>query len=146
MLIHANPTPSTCVTVRRSWKEWENVGACGQVQLRIWEGGQFLSDTTDLAPPFYRGVSLLEIAPEQLACVDAELARFVETGAWERLSSKICVLRLYLVPKPGKNEWRLICDIRHLNDYYQKTLENGGVARCAAPHMPRRLHVQFRPT
>jgi hypothetical protein len=34
-------------------------------------------------PPFNQGVSLLDATPEQLTFVEAELARFVETGAWE---------------------------------------------------------------
>jgi hypothetical protein len=33
--------------------------------------------------PFNQGVSLLNATPEQLTFVEAELARFVATGAWE---------------------------------------------------------------
>jgi hypothetical protein len=65
------------------------------------------SGTTDPSPQhtqFNQGVSLLDATTlEQLAFIDATLARVVS--------------RLFLDPKPGKNQWRLICDLRLLNDY-----------------------------
>jgi hypothetical protein len=62
-------------------------------------------------------VSLLDATPEPLTFVEAELARFVETGAWEPTTYNKYVSRLFLVAKPGDNQWRFIVDIRHMNNF-----------------------------
>jgi hypothetical protein len=70
-----------------------------------------------LPPPFIQGASLLDATSEQPAFVDAQLAaRLVEARAWEHCPNNNVVSRLFLVSKPGKNHWRLICDLRHMND------------------------------
>jgi hypothetical protein len=68
-------------------------------------------------PPFNQGVSVLDAAPEQITFVEADLARFVETRAWEPTTCSKYVFRLFLVAKPGKNQWRFIVDLRHLNSF-----------------------------
>jgi hypothetical protein len=68
-------------------------------------------------PPFNQGISLLDATPGQLTFVEVELARFVETGAWERTTYNKYVSRLLLVAKPGNNQWRFIVDLRHLNNF-----------------------------
>jgi hypothetical protein len=68
-------------------------------------------------PPFNQGVSLLDATPEQLTFVEAELARFVETTAWEPTTCQKYVSKLFLVAKPGNNQWRFIVDLRHLNNF-----------------------------
>jgi hypothetical protein len=65
--------------------------------------------------PFNQGVSLLDATPEQLTFAEAELARFVETRAWERTTCSKYVSKLFLVAKPGNNQWRFIVDLRHMN-------------------------------
>eukprot|EP00873_Tetraselmis_striata_P013309 jgi/Tetstr1/433573/TSEL_022840.t1 len=59
-----------------------------------------------------------DATPAQLEFMDGELARFLAVGAWERGYCAKWVSRLFLVPKPGTNKWRLIIDLRPLNRYY----------------------------
>eukprot|EP00873_Tetraselmis_striata_P006395 jgi/Tetstr1/426659/TSEL_016929.t1 len=58
-----------------------------------------------------------DATPAQLEFMDGELARFLAVGAWERGYCAKWVSRLFLVPKPGTNKWRLIIDLRPLNRY-----------------------------
>eukprot|EP00873_Tetraselmis_striata_P019320 jgi/Tetstr1/439584/TSEL_028011.t1 len=53
----------------------------------------------------------------QLTFLEGELARFVESGAWEFGTCRKWVSRLFLVPKSGVNQWRCIIDLRVLNSY-----------------------------
>jgi hypothetical protein len=55
---------------------------------------------------FKQGVSLFDATPEQitLADADSELARFVKIRALEHSTANIFISRLFLVPKPGKNQ------------------------------------------
>lgn len=69
-------------------------------------------------PSFNHGISLEDATPEQLAFVDQELERFQLSGAWEAGSCDSWVSRCFLVPKTSG--WRLIIDLRELNDYCQK--------------------------
>jgi hypothetical protein len=65
--------------VRRSWKEWENINASGQVLPWIREGVSNPFRHNPPPPTFNQGVSLMEVTAKQLALVDAELARCVTT-------------------------------------------------------------------
>jgi hypothetical protein len=105
--------------VRRSWKEWQNIGASGQVLQWIREGVSIPFRHNRPPPPFNQGVSLLSVTSEQLAFVDEELEGFVVTIAWEDSTNSRIVSRRFLVPKHGNNQWRLICDLGHLKDYYR---------------------------
>eukprot|EP00873_Tetraselmis_striata_P009550 jgi/Tetstr1/429814/TSEL_019681.t1 len=51
-----------------------------------------------------------------------ELPRFLAIRAWERVRCNKWVSRMFLVPKPGTNKWRLIIDLRELNKWC-KTLK-----------------------
>jgi hypothetical protein len=62
-------------------------------------------------------VSLLDATPAQLYFVDRELARFVKAGAREPSTCTDYVPILFLVPKPGNNQRRLICDLQLLNKH-----------------------------
>jgi hypothetical protein len=57
---------------------------------------------------------LLDATSEQLILNHAELARFVETGAWEPTICNRDVSKLFLVAKPGIDEWRSMVHERHL--------------------------------
>eukprot|EP00873_Tetraselmis_striata_P008644 jgi/Tetstr1/428908/TSEL_018884.t1 len=59
-----------------------------------------------------------DATPAQLTFLEGELARFVESGAWEFGTCRKWVSRLFLVPKPGVNQWRCIIDLRVLNNSY----------------------------
>lgn len=100
--------------VRRRWREWESIGASGQVLDWIRHGVR-VPFKGGLAPaPFHNGVSLLDATPEQLAFLEQELTRFQVSGAWEPGTSASWVSRCFLVPK-GIGKWRLIIDLRDLN-------------------------------
>eukprot|EP00873_Tetraselmis_striata_P017286 jgi/Tetstr1/437550/TSEL_026222.t1 len=58
-----------------------------------------------------------DATPAQLAFLEGELARFAESGAWEFGTCRKWVSKLFLVPKPGVNQWRCIIDLRVLNSY-----------------------------
>ena len=68
-------------------------------------------------PPFHHGVSMTDATPAQLEFLSTELPRFYESGAFEDGSCARWVSRMFLVPKPGENRWRVIIDLRHLNNY-----------------------------
>eukprot|EP00873_Tetraselmis_striata_P021473 jgi/Tetstr1/441737/TSEL_029960.t1 len=53
----------------------------------------------------------------QLDFMATELPRFEAIGAWERGHCNKWVSRMFLVPKPGTNKWRLIIDLRELNKW-----------------------------
>eukprot|EP00873_Tetraselmis_striata_P042077 jgi/Tetstr1/462341/TSEL_007347.t1 len=53
----------------------------------------------------------------QLDFMATELPRFEAIGAWERGHCNKWVFRMFLVPKPGTNKWRLIIDLRELNKW-----------------------------
>eukprot|EP00873_Tetraselmis_striata_P036056 jgi/Tetstr1/456320/TSEL_004100.t1 len=53
----------------------------------------------------------------QLDFMATELPRFEAIGAWERGHCNKWVSRMFLVPKPGANKWRLIIDLRELNKW-----------------------------
>jgi hypothetical protein len=100
--------------VRRSWREWEKIGANGQIQHWIREGISFPFKNNRPPPRVSQGVSLLDATHAQLDFDNRVLARFVEAGAWEPSTGDTYVTRLFLVPKPCSNQWRLICDLRPL--------------------------------
>jgi len=58
-----------------------------------------------------------DATPSQLEFMDTELVRLIDMGAWEEGTCTSFVSPLFLVPKPGSNKWRLIIDLRHLNQY-----------------------------
>ena len=60
---------------------------------------------------------MLDATPAQLEFMEGELRRFIENGAWELGRRARWVSRLFLVPKPGVNKWRLIIDLRPLNKF-----------------------------
>ena len=49
--------------------------------------------------------------------MDSELERLEAEGAWERSTNPTWVSRMFLVPKPGNNKWRLIVDLRYVNTF-----------------------------
>eukprot|EP00873_Tetraselmis_striata_P037030 jgi/Tetstr1/457294/TSEL_043899.t1 len=68
-------------------------------------------------PNFHNGISMQDATPALLTFLEGELARFVESGAWEFGTYRKWVSILFLVPKPGVNQWRCIIDLRVLNSY-----------------------------
>ena len=103
--------------VRRSWRAWEAIGASAQVISWIRDGVRLPFKRNKPPKPFNQGVSLQDATPEQLSFIEAELARFVAAGAWERGTCDKFVSRMFLVPKPGVNQWRCIIDLRVLNKW-----------------------------
>jgi hypothetical protein len=54
----------------------------------------------------------------QLEFLATKLPRFEACGARERAHNTRYVSRMFLVPNPGVKKWRLIIDLRELNNYY----------------------------
>ena len=104
--------------VRRSWAAWKAIGASGATLEWILHGVR-IPFRHGPPPAYNHGISLLDATPAQLAFVEAELARFETAGAFERGSCARWVSRLFLVPK-GTDKWRIIIDLRHLNDFCEK--------------------------
>eukprot|EP00873_Tetraselmis_striata_P013481 jgi/Tetstr1/433745/TSEL_022964.t1 len=79
-----------------------------------------------------------DATPTPLFFLEGELARFVESGAWEFGTSRKWVSRLILVSKPACiNQWRCIIDLRVLNFYcVRKRLKKSSYWECATS--PRR--------
>jgi hypothetical protein len=53
----------------------------------------------------------------QLDFLSTELPRFEACGAKERAYSTRYISRMFVVPKPGVNKWRLIIDFCELSSY-----------------------------
>ena len=94
--------------------QWAAIGANGKVLSWI-QHGVAISWKRAPPPPFNQGVSLLDASPAQLSFLNTELSRLESEGAWEKSTNPRWVSRMFLVPKPGTNQWRLIVDLRHLN-------------------------------
>eukprot|EP00873_Tetraselmis_striata_P033475 jgi/Tetstr1/453739/TSEL_040692.t1 len=58
-----------------------------------------------------------DATPERLCFMDDDIARFLASGPWEKGHCPRWVSRLFLVPKPGVNKWRLVIDMHPLNRY-----------------------------
>ena len=90
----------------------------------------FWADKHARPPPWNRGASCRDLEPEARAFVEKELARAYETGAWEDGTCDLYVSRLFCVPKPngpptpdcpeGPRRWRLVLDLRPLNEWCKK--------------------------
>eukprot|EP00873_Tetraselmis_striata_P004943 jgi/Tetstr1/425207/TSEL_015668.t1 len=98
--------------VRRQWRQWQDIGASDQVLRWIQEGVRIPFKHNRPPPNFHNGISMQDATPAQLTFLEGELARFVESGAWEFGTCRKWVSRLFLVPKPGVNQWRCIIDLR----------------------------------
>jgi hypothetical protein len=102
--------------VRLRWREWEYIGASGQVVNWI-RHGLLVKFKSGMRPkPFNHGVSMKDVTQAQVDFLATEPPRFESCGAWERAHNTRIVSRMFLVPKPGVNKWRLIIDLRELNN------------------------------
>eukprot|EP00873_Tetraselmis_striata_P024520 jgi/Tetstr1/444784/TSEL_032632.t1 len=102
---------------RHGRQKTRDIGASDQVLRWIQEGVRIPFRHSRPPPNFHNGISMQDATPAQLAFLEGELARFVESGAWEFGTCRNWVSRLFLVPKPGVNQWRCIIDLRVLNSY-----------------------------
>eukprot|EP00873_Tetraselmis_striata_P009405 jgi/Tetstr1/429669/TSEL_019566.t1 len=103
--------------VRRQWRQWQDIGASDQVLRWIQEGVRITFKHNRPPPNFHNGIRMQDATPAQLTFLEGELARFVESGAWEFGTCRKWVSRLFLVPKPGVNQCRGIIDLRVLSSY-----------------------------
>ncbi|KAK3259929.1 hypothetical protein CYMTET_31091 [Cymbomonas tetramitiformis] len=98
----------------------KGAGANSEVMQWISKGAKIR--WVDKAPlPFDHGVSLGDATPPQLEWMAAETERCLKTGAWVRARRRRHVSRVFLVPKPGTNKWRLVMDFRWLNAHCVKS-------------------------
>lgn len=74
--------------------------------------------------PYHLGVSFNDITQEQFDFLRNELPRLFAEGGMESGSCGSYVSRAFLVPKPPKPDgtlcWRIVVDLRHLNQFCQK--------------------------
>ncbi|KAK3282208.1 hypothetical protein CYMTET_10046 [Cymbomonas tetramitiformis] len=96
----------------------KGAGANSEVMQWISKGARMRS--VDKAP-FDHEVSLGDATPPQLEWMAAETERCLKTGAWVRARRRRHVSRVFLVPKPGTNKWRLVMDFRWLNAHRVKS-------------------------
>jgi hypothetical protein len=101
---------------RRSWREWEKIGAIVQTLKWILESVSIPFKNKCPPPRFNQRVPLLDATSIKLEFGDLELACFVQAGAWEPSTCDDYVSRLLLVLKPGNNQW-MLCDVRPLTKY-----------------------------
>jgi hypothetical protein len=104
--------------VRLRWREWEQIGSSGQVVNWIRHGVRVKLKNGLRPKPFNHGVSMKDGTQQQLDFLATKLPCLEACGAWERANNTRYVSRMFLVPKPGVNKWRLIIDLRELNNYY----------------------------
>jgi hypothetical protein len=62
---------------------------------------------------------MLDATKQQLDFMDSELPRFLQACACKPGQRSKWVSRMFLVPEPGENKWRLIIDLRPLNKYFK---------------------------
>eukprot|EP00873_Tetraselmis_striata_P003114 jgi/Tetstr1/423378/TSEL_014065.t1 len=104
--------------VRRQWRQWQDIGASDQVLQWIQEGVRIHFKHNRPPPNLHNSISMHDATnPAQLTFLEGELARCVESGAWEVGTCRKWVSRHFLVPKPGVNQWCCIIDLRMLNPY-----------------------------
>eukprot|EP00873_Tetraselmis_striata_P012613 jgi/Tetstr1/432877/TSEL_022226.t1 len=100
----------------RVWRQWQDIGASDRQVLRWIQEGIRIPFKHNRPPPnFHNGISMHDATPTQLTFLEGELARFVESGAWEFGTCRKWVSILFLVPKPGVSQWCCIIDLRVLN-------------------------------
>jgi hypothetical protein len=102
--------------VRLRWWEWAHIGASGHVVNWIRHGVRVKFKNGLRLMPFNRGVSMQDATQPQLDFLATELPHFEVCGACERAHNTRYDSRMFLVPKPGVNKWRLIIDLREPNN------------------------------
>jgi hypothetical protein len=102
--------------VQRDWQAWKETGARGKV-LKWMRKGVTINPPQQSTPP----VQPRRLPPRRYLrgthLVEAKLARLVEMGAWEPPTCSKYVSLLFLVDKAGKNQWRFIVDLRHVDSF-----------------------------
>jgi hypothetical protein len=96
---------------------WEHIGASGQFLNWVRHGVLVKFKHGTCPRPFNHGISMLDATQGHLEFLNSELPCFEACGAWEGSHNPRYVSRMFLVPKPGHNQWRLIIDLRELNRY-----------------------------
>jgi hypothetical protein len=135
--IPATHSPTTCNIA------CDRARAIGRKLAREWIGEGVSTPFISNRPPrrFNPRVMLLDATYAQTEFVDRKLARHVQAGGWEPLACKDYVSRLFLVPKPGNNHWRPICDLRTLSKHcVRKRLK----METRVTHLTRKGDYMFR--
>jgi hypothetical protein len=86
--------------VRRRRREWERIGASGQVLSWIRHGVRLKFKQGTLPRLFNHGTSMQDATPAQLEFLDLELPRFETYGAWEHARNSRYVSRMFICPNP----------------------------------------------
>ena len=104
---------------------WKNISASRVVLNLVKHGYKMQFETKPklcLPDPKFE----TKLPSDQMKIIRAEVAEFVRKGAVRKLSSEEASTnpgfysKLFCVPKPGKDKWRMIIDMRNLNSYILK--------------------------
>ncbi len=68
-------------------------------------------------PPFNHGVSCRGLPRDQASFLKQEISRLTLNGVFRFLESSSWVSRDFLVPKPAGARWRMIIDLREINNH-----------------------------
>jgi hypothetical protein len=105
--------------VGKRWRAWAGIGASSRL-LKWLRTGVRVPWRRGPPPPFNMGASLKAegLSPEQLAFLGPEVNRLMAVGGLQRARSRARhVSRAFLVPKPGGAGFRLVFDLRYLNQF-----------------------------
>jgi hypothetical protein len=102
--------------VKQRFGAWKRAGATNEAQQWI-KTGVGVTFKAEPPPPFHHGPSLEDRTPDQTEFWKEECGRLISCGAWELGGTSDFVSKAFLVPKLGTNKWRLVVDLRHLNEY-----------------------------
>ena len=99
---------------RRCAAAWKEEGAGTVVMKWITEGAR--ADWQDGPPPPFRQTTRPMSKPK-MKFLQGERDRWLAVGAAKAATDTTYVSACHLVPKPGKNKFRIVSDYRHLNSY-----------------------------
>jgi hypothetical protein len=102
--------------VRRKWASWRAMGAAVEV-LRWLRHGVRLDFQAAPPPPFHHGESCSDVTGPKLDFLKAELERWEESGAIRPATTERYISKVFMVPKPRVNKWRICWDGRHVNSF-----------------------------
>ena len=108
--------------IRARLPAWEAAGTPAKV-LRWLREGIRLPWIRGPPRPFHRGVSFKGLEAEKERQLLEQLQALLDVGAVEPGRRARWVSQAFLVPKPGSpGKWRLVVDLRHINQYLRKML------------------------
>ena len=103
---------------RRRWRAWKDIGATDELVEQLRHGVR-ARWTSGPPPPFDNGTSLGDMDTSQQAWWAQEKVRLQDLGVLLKVPPEHArhVSRVFLVPKKEKGIWRMVVDLRHVNEF-----------------------------